>query len=259
MNGWAKSASLYRCEVRHVRTHVERHALRHSTYMWLFDLDAVPEVPRPLRLLAGFGSSDQLAADAAGTAGLRSGVDEYLAGEDIDLDGGRILLLTHARVAGYVFNPLSVYWCHDPAGRLVCVVAEVHNTYGGRHRYLLRPDTDGRLRADKTFYVSPFLPVDGRYTLRLPAPGRLLDLTVHLELDGRRALTATVKGRRIPAGTSTLLREAARRPLSTLAVSLAIRWHGIRLLLKGLSIIPRPRPHSRKATRVTNSRPGHRS
>ncbi|GIG69272.1 DUF1365 domain-containing protein [Phytomonospora endophytica] len=254
MSGWAAGAALYRCEVRHVRTHLERHSLRHRTYMWLVDIDDMPTVPWPLSLLAGFARSDQLAAEPQG---LRAGLDAYLADEGVDLDGGRVLLLTHARVAGYVFNPLSVYWCHDPQGRLVCVAAEVHNTYGGRHRYLLRPDADGRLRADKAFYVSPFLPVDGEYTLRLPEPGRLLDITVRLDLDGTHALTATVKGTRLRAGTATLLRESLRKPLSTLAVSLAIRWHGVRLLLKGLPRHPRPIP--RKATRDSHHRTGSRS
>ncbi|HEY1179977.1 MAG TPA: DUF1365 domain-containing protein [Phytomonospora sp.] len=254
MSGWAAEAALYRCEVRHVRTHIRRHALRHRTYMWLVDIDDMPEPPWPLRWLAGFGRSDQL---AAGPRGLRAGIDDYLAAHGVDLDGGRVLLLTNARVAGYVFNPLSVYWCHDRDGRLVRVVAEVHNTYGGRHRYLLRPDEHGRLHADKDFYVSPFLPVDGRYTLRLPEPGPVLDLTVRLDLGGSHALTATVKGTRLRAGTATLLRESLRRPLSTLAVSLAIRLHGVRLLLKGLPVIPRP--HSRKAIRDSHRATGSRS
>lgn len=254
MSGWAAGAALYRCEVRHVRTHVERHSLRHRTFMWLIDVDRVPKAPWPLRWLAGFGRGDQIAAESGG---LREGLDAYLADEGIALDGGTVLLLTNARVAGHVFNPLSVYWCHDRRGRLVCAVAEVHNTYGAKHRYLLRPGENGRMSADKAFYVSPFLPLHGRYTLRLPEPGALLDITVRLDVDGGHALTATVKGERIPAGTRTLLRESLRRPLSTLAVSLAIRWHGVRLLLKGLPVTPRP--NTRKAIRDTHHRTGRRS
>ena len=65
-------------------------------------------------------------------------------------------MLTNARVLGHVFNPLTVYWCHHPDGTLACVVAEVHNTYGERHCYLLRTDAAGRARTAKEFYVSPF-------------------------------------------------------------------------------------------------------
>ncbi len=81
-----------------------------------------------------------------------------------------------------------------PDGGPLCVVAEVHNTYGGRHGYLLRPDENDRATAAKEFYVSPFFPVDGGYRMRLPEPGAALDLTVHLERDGGRPFTATVRG-----------------------------------------------------------------
>ena len=153
---------------------------------------------------------------------------------------------------GYVFNPLTLYWCHGPAGELRCVVAEVHNTYGGRHGYLLRPDAAGaekELRTDKEFYVSPFFPVDGRYRMRLPPPGARLDVTVHLDREGGRAFTATVRGTRRAVSTASLLRLALRHPWSTLAVSAAIRAHGIRLYLRGLPVQPRPEHRtSEKAT-----------
>ncbi|MDJ0429145.1 DUF1365 family protein, partial [Rhodococcus fascians] len=69
---------------------------------------------------------------------------------------GTVTALLNARVLGYVFNPLSVYWCHDVDGSLRCVIAEVHNTYGQRHSYLIRPDGSDRAEVDKQFYVSPF-------------------------------------------------------------------------------------------------------
>ena len=81
-------------------------------------------------------------------------------------------MLANARVLGYVFNPLTVYWCHRPDGELECVVAEVHNTYRERHCYLLRPDAAGRAETAKEFYVSPFLTVAGDYRMALPVPDR---------------------------------------------------------------------------------------
>ena len=80
-------------------------------------------------------------------------------------------MLAHARVLGYVFNPLTVFWCHRADGALACVVAEVHNTYRQRHAYLLRTDDRGRAQVPKRFYVSPFYPVDGGYRMCLPEPG----------------------------------------------------------------------------------------
>lgn len=118
----------------------------------------------------------------------------------------------------------------------------MHNTYGGRHGYLLRPDGDDRAVTEKEFYVSPFFPVDGGYRMRLPEPGPRLDLSIHLERDGARPFTATVRGDRRPAAPRELVRLALRHPLSTVLVSAAIRLHGIRLYLRGLPVQPRP-PH----------------
>ena len=94
---------------------------------------------------------------------------------------------------------------------------------------------------DKEFYVSPFFPVDGQYRMRLPLPGERLDLAVHLERAGGRPFTATVRGLRLEATSGALVRAALRHPWPTLAVSAAIRAHGIRLYLKGLPMRPRPR------------------
>ncbi|MFE0510098.1 DUF1365 domain-containing protein [Streptomyces sp. NPDC058964] len=228
--------ALYRCAISHVRTAPVRHALRHRTYMWLIDLDHPPELNRVLRPLTRFDARDHFAGDQPS---IRAGLDAFLAGHGVDLDGGPVVMLTHARVFGYVFNPLTLYWCHDRDGTPRCVVAEVHNTYGERHSYLLRPDETGRAYVDKEFYVSPFFPVDGRYRMRLPRPGDRLDLTVHLERGGGRPFTATVRGTRREVTTGALLGQALRHPWSTLAVSVAIRFHGVRLYLRRLPIQPR--------------------
>ncbi|MEU4167917.1 DUF1365 domain-containing protein [Streptomyces sp. NPDC026665] len=228
--------ALYPCTVAHVRTAPTRYALRHRTYMWLTDPDHPPELPYLLRPLARFDPRDHFDGDQPG---IRAGLDRFLASHGVDLHGGPVLMLSHARVLGHVFNPLTLYWCHDADGTARCVVAEVHNTYGERHSYLLRPDDGGTARTRKEFYVSPFFPVDGAYRMRLPEPGDRLDLTVHLERVGARPFTATVRGTRQAATVGALLRQALRHPWSTLAVSAAIRLHGIRLYLRGLPVQPR--------------------
>ncbi|MET8943344.1 DUF1365 domain-containing protein [Streptomyces sp. NPDC004542] len=232
--------ALYPCTIAHVRTAPRRYALRHRTYLWLVDPDRPPRLPPLLRPLARFDPRDHFTGDQPS---IRAGLDAFLAAHGVFLDGGRVLMLTHARVLGHVFNPLTLYWCHGPGGEPRCVVAEVHNTYGGRHCYLLHPDATGTARAGKEFYVSPFFPVDGSYRMRLPPPGQRLDLTVHLDRAGGRAFTATVRGTRRAATPAALLRLALRRPWSTLAVSAAIRAHGIRLYLRGLPVQPRPDDH----------------
>src|SRR4029079_6208710 len=128
----------------HGRTERVQHgfAYRHAT--WLVDLDALPRLPRGVRGLGRFDARDHLGDP---DVSIRANVDTYLATEDVHLDGGRVLMLATARSFGSAFNPLSVFWCYDRIGTLVCVVAEVHNTYGERHCYLLRPDAQGHAGA----------------------------------------------------------------------------------------------------------------
>ncbi|WP_371679975.1 DUF1365 domain-containing protein [Streptomyces sp. NBC_01276] len=236
----AAGGALYEADVRHVRTGGHRYALRHRTFLWLVDLDALPVLPPPLRALARFDARDHF---GGGLPSIRAGLDGFLAARGAALPpGSRVLMLAHARVFGYVFNPLSVYWCHGPDGALRQIVAEVHNTYGERHCYLLGPEASREARVPKEFHVSPFLEVDGDYRMRLPEPGERLDLTVRLAggADGAR-LTATVRGRRRRAGARGLLRALVRRPWPTAAVAVGIRFHGVRLRLRGLPVLPRPR------------------
>jgi uncharacterized protein len=234
----APGSALYECVVTHVRSAPIRHSFRYGTYQWLVDLDALPRPPRWLRPLAGFRAADHLGDPRRP---IRENVDRYLTTQGIDLRGGQILMLTSARVLGYVFNPLTVYWCHDPAGALACVLAEVHNTYGQRHCYLLRTDARGRAEVAKDFYVSPFYPVDGRYRMALPEPGQRLALTVTMHRPGDPPFVATVRGTRRPADTAGLLAAAARHPWAPAVVWARIHAHGLRLYARGLPVAPRPR------------------
>jgi uncharacterized protein len=231
------SAFLYECQIRHVRAAPVRNVFSYPTYQWLVDTDELPELPRWLRQLAVFRAADHLGDPRRS---IRQNLDRFLATRGIDLDGGRVAMLAHARVLGHVFNPLTVYWCHGPSGSLECVVAEVHNTYGERHCYLLRTDEAGRADTAKEFYVSPFFGVDGWYRMALPEPGPRLALTVTLHRPDGTTFAASVRGRRLTATRGSLLRAAARHPASTAAVSGRIRWQGAKLYGRGLR--PQPRP-----------------
>ncbi|MGW8890125.1 DUF1365 domain-containing protein [Streptomyces sp. NPDC055749] len=247
----SRAPALYDCVISHARTAPLRHSFRHRTYMWLVELDDLPVLPAVLRPLARFDPRDHFDGTAPT---IRAGLDACLASNGVSLDGGRVLMLAHARVFGHVFNPISVYWCHDATGQLVCVVAEVHNTYGQRHSYVLRTDDRGRAEVPKDFYVSPFFPVDGSYRMRLPAPDERLDLTVQLRRGESVPFTATVRGIRRTATARHLLGAALRRPWSTAAVSAGIRLHGIRLYLRGLPVHPRPSPCTKHAVPIARKK-----
>lgn len=235
--------ALYDAQVRHVRQQGMHRAFTHGIYLWLVDLDDLPRLPRWLRPFARFEARDHL-GDPDRT--IRANLDAWLATQGVDLHGGQVYMLANARLLGYVFNPITVYWCHRPApgstaGELECVVAEVHNTYGERHCYLLRTDPDGRADTAKEFYVSPFLSVDGQYRMLLRAPAERLALSITLRQQGSTALTATVVGTRRPATPHALARMLVRRPLITYRTSALIRRHGIALWLRRLPVVPRPK------------------
>jgi hypothetical protein len=231
-----RSSAIYDVDIHHVRATPIRNAFRYRSYQWFVDLDALPRLPLLLRPFARFDARDHLGDPHRS---LRENVDTFLAENGIDLAGGAIRMLANARVLGYVFNPLTVFWCHDAAGVLRCVIAEVHNTYGQRHRYLLQPDARARARTSKQFYVSPFYEVSGNYTMSLPEPGEQLTLSITLHPTQGATFVASMKGHRRPASGWPLARMLLCRPWATVAVSARIRWQGIKLYLRGLPVVPR--------------------
>jgi uncharacterized protein len=230
-------ASLYRTRIAHGRTERVTHGFSYRHVMWLVDLDEVPCLPRPLRFLGRFDARDHL-GDPDAT--LRANVDAYLAGRGVDLVGGRVLMLANARSLGYTFNPLTVFWCYESDGELAGVVAEVHNTYGERHCYFLRPDASGRADATKEFYVSPFFAVDGSYEMTFSGPGEELSVAITLRRGGDPVFRATLDARRDSARPS-FLAGTLRHPLASHRVMALIKLQGLRLWLRRLPVVPRPR------------------
>lgn len=239
------TASLYQATIEHRRLVPITHSFAYRSYYWFVDLDHLPALPWPLRPLARFESSDHCGDPGSR---LRTNVDSFLALRGVDLEGGAVTMLCHARVLGHVFNPVTFYWCHRPSNDLECVIVEVHNTYGDRHRYLVRPDEHGVALTLKELYVSPFHPVDGSYAMRLPEPGEQLRLTVRLDRPDGSTFVASVRGRPHDATVPTLLRLAARYPVTPLVGSARIRRQGTALRLRGLRPFPRPPAPSQEPT-----------
>jgi uncharacterized protein len=228
-------------QVTHQRRGRVRHAFRYGVYQWLVDLDALPRQPWYLKPFAGFSASDHLGDPQRS---IRENVELYLSLHGIRLGGsGRIIMLANARVLGHVFDPLSVFWCFNAQNALVCIVAEVHNTYGERHAYLLQPDPSGAATIDKAFHVSPFYDVSGRYELRFELSPQVVSSTVILRNEGTEGaapFTATFRGRPTPATPRAVLGQLIRKPLMPQQVSAMIRVHGIFLWLRGLPVQHRP-------------------
>ncbi|NYJ07461.1 DUF1365 family protein [Petropleomorpha daqingensis] len=248
---------LYDVRIGHLRATPVRRSFEHRSHLWLVDLDdvAAGELGLP-RWLAGQARFE--AADHVGDPdrSIKQNVVAFAAEHGVD-DVARVLMLAHPRAgagrASHVFNPLSTHWCYRADGSPACVVAEVHNTYGERHAYLLHPDEAGRAEVDKEFYVSPFLTVAGRYRMSVASPGERVRVAVELHQDGERVFSAWVSGTGRPATAARVAALALRRPLPALKGSALIRWHGLRLWARRLPITPR-----QTGNRVATSSPAAR-
>ncbi|HVQ49119.1 MAG TPA: DUF1365 family protein [Mycobacterium sp.] len=232
------TAALYRTRITHLRRAPVHHYFEHRGYSWYVDIDRLPQLPRWLRPFARFDAADHL--DGRPDDSLRQRIDALLAKRDIDLHGGRITALMQARVLGYVFNPLTLYWCHDGEGVVRHIVAEVHNTYGERHAYVLPPHGDHPAMVRKKLYVSPFNNVDGYYLVHAPLPDAELDVRISLHRDNQPAFVATVRGTRRRASIGELLKLQIVAPLAPLMGAIGIRVQGITLWLRRVPVVPRP-------------------
>jgi DUF1365 family protein len=230
--------SLYTTRIAHLRQSPVRHTFSHRSYWWLVDLDHLPSYGP----LARFRAKDHVGT----TGSIRTNIDQLLAAHGLSCE--RVLMLCNARVLGHVFNPLSLHYCLAADGTVAAVVAEVHNTYGGRHSYVLQPDAEGRARTPKKFYVSPFHEVDGDYDMRLPLPGEELRVDLTYGRPGARPFVATVRGERVPATRGNVLLAAVRYPVATRVVALRIRLQGVRLWLRRLPLVPRTPVDSRETS-----------
>ena len=195
-------------------------------------------------------------SDHGGQPGQGRGADwvrDVLAAHDLP-GAERILLLAQPRVLGHVFNPVSFWLCHDGAGALRVVIAEVSNTYGDRHSYLChRPDLaplgrEDTVQATKIFHVSPFQPVEGGYAFRFDIRDDRIGIWIDYTA-GSGGLIATLTGRRVALTNGGILRACLRRPFGSRRVLALIYWQAAKLYWKGARFRHRPAPPADEVTR----------
>ena len=250
------SPSIYRSEVVHTRTGRVQYRLRHSVFYLYLDLDRLEDTARGTRLfsinsfnLLSFFDLDHGTRDGRP---IKAWVEEQLRRAGLFDPEGRICLLTLPRLLGYVFNPLSVYYCFDRSETLIAVLHEVRNTFGEMHGYLLPalPGSDGIVRQTipKSFYVSPFIQMSACYRFRLTLPGETLDFRISESVADGSGLTALLRGRRRPFTDREILAAVLPMPFMTLKVMVAIHWHALRLWLKGATLHTKPRQPAEDVT-----------
>jgi DUF1365 family protein len=223
VRGTGEFPSLYEVDVAHERRSPLQHGFTYRASYWLVDFDRLPQLRGLARWLVCISRTDHL------------DIRHLL--EEKGISASRILMLTGARTLGYAFNPLTMYWCYDASGAVRALVAEVHNTYGDRHGYVLEPNAEGETRVSKAMYVSPFNAVDGIYRIRADLLGSAVSVSVTLERKGAEPFVATLQGRRKPIRPTTIIRSALRH--SGARTRVLIQWQGFQLWLRGLKVQPR--------------------
>lgn len=246
------AVSLVPGKVMHARMKPKPHRFQYRVFNLLIDLDRLAQAGRASPLfrigpgwsLASFRESDH----GDGRTPLRRHVERLLAPAGLDLAGGRILLLCYPRILGFVFNPISIYFCYDRDARLQALIYEVRNTFGEMHSYVapVAPGelTEAGLRQvrDKLFYVSPFLDMPMRYHFRVLPPGETVKVRIlETDRDGP-ILAASFAGTRRALTSASLIRACLAMPLMTLKVVAGIHWEALKLWLKGIGLQTRPAP-----------------
>ena len=237
------------CEgfVSHRRLEAPVHGFRYPVFLTLLDLDELAALTARLRLFGherprplAFRERDHLSGSGRG---LRGELAAVVAAQGQTLPPGRVELLTHCRVLGHVFNPVSFYYCHDAEERLALVVAEVNNTFGDRHCYVL-PVEGARLAwtRKKLMHVSPFqAPAAGSYRFEVEEPRGRFELAIDLTRGGETVLaTRLALARSRPLSDATIASVLARYPFMTLQVLAAIHFEALRLWWKRAPFFPRP-------------------
>lgn len=250
------AACLYTGTVMHQRLRPFRHRFAYRVFSLWVDLDRLKDASALSPFfsvgrfnLLSFQENDHLPGEPMSLA---ERARRLLAARGIDARQGRMHLLCYPRVLGYAFNSLSVFFASDETGVPVGVIYEVRNTFGERHTYVL-PVPAGSVHDDvleqtavKTFYVSPFLPMELAYRFRLRPPGERVGIRiVGTDSDGP-VMVAAFAGRRLCLSTANILSQCARVPFMTLKVWAGIRWQALRLLAKGA----RPQRRVRRAQAV---------
>ncbi len=268
------NSCLYECSVLHARFSPRKHRFVYRIFLFAIDLDELPELHRRLPLfsfgrrnLYSFRESDYLptaeplhnapvtppAAPAAASS-LKQRVLAHLAthSPQLDLTGARVVLVTLPRIFGYLFNPVSFYFCYDRTGAPLAALAEVTNTFKEMKPYLLGPETRVAAsdvssptsppsaqreaafhrRTPKHFYVSPFSDVDVAFDFTLRTPGDHLSIQIDDYVGSDRTLTSTLAGPRRALTAGRLAWFSLKYPALTLRIIALIHWHAALLWLK---------------------------
>ena len=245
------AVALYSSEVMHRRVFPVSYRFTYRTMNLLIDIDRLDQSNGLSRIFSinrwnflSFYPRDHLPKDKQDHT-LRQWAQLILARFAIQDVPARVHILCFPRVFGWVFNPISVWYCIRDDGQPLAVICEVNNTFGEKHYYLLHgKETDLKWPVHqshaKNFHVSPFINMDADYEFRIGKPDATATVGIRESQHGELMLVAAVKGKQVAFNTANLLRQSLRVPFQTLKVLAAIHWHALWIWLAGTPFYTKP-------------------
>lgn len=262
----SEAAVLYALRVMHRRRVAPLYRFVYQIFSVLFDIDQLDALHQRHRLFShncfnvfSFHDADHGRGEADG---LRRWADEICATQGIALDGGRIRLLAQPRMFGWAFNPVSFWYCEHADGTLRAVIAEVRNTFGEKHSYLLSSASlaegaasaglplpyDRMLEKEKCFHVSPLFDLVGRYHFKFGEPGDSLAVQLNETREGVPLIDTAMAGQARPFSDAEILRQVVRMPVQALKVLAGIHWQALKIWLRGAQFHKKPNPPPAEVT-----------
>ncbi|MDJ0511931.1 MAG: DUF1365 family protein [Methyloceanibacter sp.] len=241
------TSALYNGVVVHKRVRPVQHSLRYHVFSLLVDCDELPDLGRRLRLFSY--NHLNLCSIHDADHGDGTPISDYLrqiSAQSCVKGVERFMMLCYPRVLGYVFNPVTIYFGVDADGEPLLIVYEVNNTFGERQTYVVPVEQDNRSdivhqSCAKAFYVSPFNSADGRYSFHVTPLGEEITVGIALHTEDGPLLKAFFRGERETLTDGTLAKALARTGWLSVKVISAIHYEALKLWLKGLRLMPRPR------------------
>ncbi|WP_321366416.1 DUF1365 family protein [uncultured Desulfuromusa sp.] len=233
------NSMIYRGKVTHARLSPVQHNFRYPVYFYAFDLDELPDLARNNPLF-GYNQLRPVAIHdkdylRIGTEPIRVKLEQTLREQGINTAVGKVMLVTSARYFNYIFNPVSFFYCYTRDEELLCIVAQVNNTFGEMHLYLLSKPEDEAANGQlvylhpKQFHVSPFFTREGHYKFLLTEATGFLDNQINFYQDETLVIIARLQGQSEPLTPRNLLRTIIRHPLSAALTMPRILWQAAKL------------------------------
>ncbi|WP_392535319.1 DUF1365 domain-containing protein [Nostoc sp. C117] len=263
------NSQIYVGYLMHSRLEPIKHAFVYPVYYYSFDLFELPKLGESLKLF-GYNKIRPVAihdgdylGDTKGS--IRNKLFSFLKNKGCDRDITAVKLVTVARYFNYIFNPVSFFYCYRADGSLGCAVAEINNTYGETHLYILDraekplPGFLAHYQVKKDFYVSPFNDLKGDYDFHLSELKEHLDIRINILREGREVFLSRLWGTGTPLTSANLIQTLIKYPISAALAMPRITCQALILnYRKGLQPVLKPNPTSpmtiRKAEPSFNQR-----